>query len=292
MAIAVMNWVLEDAPDLPPHCFGVLMALASKAREDGTAAYPGQEWLAERARKSDRAVRNDLASLEKLGLIRRGDQSVVSHLPADERPVVWDLAVERARDRKHTSGRNSTSAQNGEVQKAQVSEQQKSHRGRKPASARKSATGRKSTSATGRKPASAYTSPHTSTTQPPSEAAAGKPRHTQATLDGSEPAPPLMTITQRSKRITDAYSAAEPMCNWSAVNKIVIRAIKAEKWTDDQIKAGVLRLAEIGQSVTVDSLRNELQPPDNVRQFPDKRYAPGSGSQVPPRDSYTKEDYI
>lgn len=287
-----MNWVLEDAPDLPPHCFGVLMALASKAREDGTAAYPGQEWLAERARKSDRAVRNDLASLEKLGLIRRGDQSVVSHLPADERPVVWDLAVERVRDRKHTSGRNSTSAPNGEVQKAQVSEQQKSHRGRKPASARKSATGRKSTSATGRKPASAYTSPHTSTTQPPSEAAAGKPRHTQATLDGSEPAPPLMTITQRSKRITDAYSAAEPMCNWSAVNKIVIRAIKAEKWTDDQIKAGVLRLAEIGQSVTVDSLRNELQPPDNVRQFPDKRYAPGSGSQVPPRDSYTKEDYI
>lgn len=82
------------------------------------------------------------------------------------------------------------------------------------------------------------------------------------------------------------------MCNWPAVNKIVIRAIKAEKWTDDQIQAGVLRLAEIGQSVTVDSLRNELQPADNVRQFPDKRYAPGSGSQVPPRDSYTKEDYI
>jgi hypothetical protein len=128
--------------------------------------------------------------------------------------------------------------------------------------------------------------------QPPSEAAADKPRHTQATLDGTVEPPSPLTITQRSKRITDAYAAAEPMCKWPAVNNVVIKAIKAERWTDDVILAAVLRLAETKRSVTVDALRFELDPPDNVRPFPDKRYAPGSGSQVPPRDSYTKEDYI
>jgi hypothetical protein len=268
VAIAVMNWVLEDAPDLPPHCFSVLMALASKAREDGTAAYPGQDWLADRARKSDRSVRNDLAALEKLGLIRRGDQSIVSHLPADERPVVWDLAVERVRERKHTSGRKHTAGPKRGAKNASVSDQGEQERDRKPTSARKSTAGRKPTTATGRKPASAYTSPHTSTTQPPTEAAAGKPRHTQDTLDGTQAPPPSMTITQRSKRITDAYAAAEPMCKWPAVNNVVIKAIKAERWTDDVILAAVLRLAEDRRSVTVDTLRYELDPPDNVRRFP------------------------
>jgi hypothetical protein len=121
---------------------------------------------------------------------------------------------------------------------------------------------------------------------------ADAPRHTQAALDGTESSPPSLTITQRSKRITDAYAEVEPMCKWPAVNGVVIKAIKAERWTDDVILAAVLRLAEAKRSVTVDALRFELDPPDNVRQFPDKRFAPGSGSQLPPRDSYTKEDYI
>jgi hypothetical protein len=291
-----MNWVLEDAPDLPPHCFGVLMALASKAREDGTAAYPGQEWLAERARKSDRSVRNDLAALEKAGLIRRGDQAVVSHLPADERPVVWDLAVERVRDRKHTSARKHTSGPKSDAQNAKVSDQQEPRKARKPTTARKPASARKSTSATDRKSASAYTSPHTSTTQHPSDAAAAGPGHTQDTLDGGPPPASPLTVNQRAKRITDAYANAVPMCKWQAVNAIVIRAINAKKWPDDEIRDAMLRLAESRRTVTVNSLGNELQPPeDNVHQFPqnrDSRYAPGSGSQVPPRGSYSKENYI
>lgn len=297
-----MNWVLEDAPDLPPHCFSVLMALASKARENGTAAYPGQDWLADRARKSDRSVRNDLAALEKLGLIRRGDQSIVSHLPADERPVVWDLAVERVRERKHTSGRKHTSARNDEAQTAKAPDQQENKKARKPASARKSTTGRKPTSATDRKPASAYTSLHTSTTQHPSDAAAAKPGHTQDTLDGGPPPLPSLTVNQRAKKITDAYDAAVPMCKWQAVNQIVIRAINAKKWTDSEIETALLALAAKRLTVTVNSLGNELQPhpngqqpPNNVHQLPpnrDSRYTPGSGSYVPPRDSYDKESYI
>jgi hypothetical protein len=77
-----------------------------------------------------------------------------------------------------------------------------------------------------------------------------------------------MTITQRSKRITDAYDAAVPMCKWPAVNQIVIRAIKAERWTDEEILAAMLRLAEARVPVTVNSLSYELDPPNNVREFP------------------------
>lgn len=163
MAISVMNWVLEEAPDLPAHCFGVLMALASKAREDGTAAYAGQQWLAVRTRKTDRSVRADLATLEEAKLIRRGDQSIVAHIPADEQPIVWDLAIERVgglRERKQTSVRKPSSARNGKTDQSdtQGSDQAQQKRERKPTSARNSASARKHTSGGERKQASAYTS--------------------------------------------------------------------------------------------------------------------------------------
>lgn len=171
MAISVMNWVLEEAPDLPPHCFGVLMALASKAREDGTAAYAGQQWLAIRTRKSDRSVRADLATLEEAKLIRRGDQSIVAHIPADEQPVVWDLAIERVgglRERKQASARKSTAARNAKSSQssAKDSDQHEQERERKPASARNSASARNWTSGGERKPASAYTSFDKSSSSP------------------------------------------------------------------------------------------------------------------------------
>jgi hypothetical protein len=68
-----------------------------------------------------------------------------------------------------------------------------------------------------------------------------------------------LTITQRSKRLTDAYAAAEPLCKWPAVNGVVIRAIKSERFSDEEIHAALLRLAAEGRSVTIDSLRTELQ---------------------------------
>lgn len=66
------------------------------------------------------------------------------------------------------------------------------------------------------------------------------------------------TITQRAKRITDSYSTIEPMSKWPAVNAIVIKAIKTERWSDDEIAAALLRLAGEGRPVTVDALRVEL----------------------------------
>ena len=67
-----------------------------------------------------------------------------------------------------------------------------------------------------------------------------------------------LTTTQRSKRLTDAYAEAVPMCKWPAVNGVVISAIKSGKFSDDEIRAALLRLAAENRSVTIDSLRTEL----------------------------------
>lgn len=106
-----MEWVVEAAPDVSTHWLPVLMGLARHADEFGRGAHPSQELLAEYARKSDRAVRNDLTNMNEAGLIRPGDPQIVEYIPPDRRPLVWDLAMERRRvltatDWKPTSGRS------------------------------------------------------------------------------------------------------------------------------------------------------------------------------------------
>ncbi|MFC4006563.1 hypothetical protein ACFOY2_04980 [Nonomuraea purpurea] len=82
-----------------------------------------------------------------------------------------------------------------------------------------------------------------------------------------------LTLTQRSKRITDAYAEAEPMCKWPAINGIVLKALKAEKYADSEVRDALLRLAKEGRSVSVETLRVELQ-----GQPPRNRDAPTGGS--------------
>lgn len=106
MSTEAMIWALEEAPDVPAHCLGTLMGLANHADKQGRGSYAGQKLLGDYARKTDRQARSDLAALLERGLIRRGDQSLVSHIPTDARPIVYDLAMER----KSTSGRKSASA--------------------------------------------------------------------------------------------------------------------------------------------------------------------------------------
>jgi hypothetical protein len=108
------------------------------------------------------------------------------------------------------------------------------------------------------------------TEQLPPEAGADEPR-------------PQMRPTQRSKVITDEYALAEPMCKWPAVNAVVLKAIKAERWSDDQIRDGVLRMAKEGRSVTVDALRYELDgmpPPQGRGSPPGSNFANGSGARA------------
>lgn len=97
MSVEAIVWALNEAPDVPPSCLAVLVGLANHAHSDGRGAHPSQERLAHYARKSARSVRNDLAELQRRGLIRRGDQRHAAFMPVDRRPVVWDLAMERRR---------------------------------------------------------------------------------------------------------------------------------------------------------------------------------------------------
>jgi hypothetical protein len=97
MSVQAITWVLEDAPDLPSHLVGTLLALANHADREGRNAHVGQSLLGWYTRKNRRNARRDVDALLKLGLIREGDQRIVSHIRPDKRPVVYDLAVERNR---------------------------------------------------------------------------------------------------------------------------------------------------------------------------------------------------
>ena len=86
-----MLWAIEDAPVDDHGALLVLIALADRAADDGTAAWPSRDWLAVRARCSARSVQRKLGLLRDLGVIVPGDQELVSHVRPDRRPVVYDL---------------------------------------------------------------------------------------------------------------------------------------------------------------------------------------------------------
>lgn len=49
------------------------------------------------------------------------------------------------------------------------------------------------------------------------------------------------------------------MCRWPAINGIVVLAIKSGKYADDEIRSALLRMASTGQTVSVESLRLEIE---------------------------------
>lgn len=78
----------------------VLVYLADRADDDGTAAYPKIETIVNVTELSERTVRSSLKLLQERGFIRRGDQRFArlgkggrNRLP-QYCQVVWDLAVE------------------------------------------------------------------------------------------------------------------------------------------------------------------------------------------------------
>lgn len=89
-----MKWAVEFAPPMPAQLVATLTGLAYHADTKGRGAFPSLARLAAYTCKSERSVRRDLRDLEDLKLIRQGDQSKASHITADKRPTVYDLAVE------------------------------------------------------------------------------------------------------------------------------------------------------------------------------------------------------
>lgn len=65
------------------------------------------------------------------------------------------------------------------------------------------------------------------------------------------------SLNQRVQRLTRVYAEAEPMCRFPAVMGIVKKAIDAG-YDDESITAALLRLAAEGRSVTIETLRVEL----------------------------------
>ncbi|MCK2200205.1 helix-turn-helix domain-containing protein [Corynebacterium callunae] len=118
MSLKAMIWVLHDAPTKNHTEFAILMALADRAggHSDGDAAYPSQAWIADKAQCSVATVKRHLKELETRGLIKRGDQSIVSDFRVDRRPVVWDLCLDKTRTNSADNGSSnqakSTVAQN------------------------------------------------------------------------------------------------------------------------------------------------------------------------------------
>ena len=78
----------------------VLVYLADRASDDGTAAFPKIETIVNVTELSERTVRSSLRTLQERGFIRRGDQRYarLGRGGRDRLPqycqVVWDLAVE------------------------------------------------------------------------------------------------------------------------------------------------------------------------------------------------------
>ena len=97
MSIKVTSWALNEAPVDQPVQVLILVAMAERCRDDGTESRQSVATIASKARVSVRTVHRELKALETMGVIRRGDQALGSHLPANRRPVVYDLAVEMRR---------------------------------------------------------------------------------------------------------------------------------------------------------------------------------------------------
>jgi hypothetical protein len=88
-----VEWVLYEAPDVPPHLLATLLVVAVHTDTGGKGSYISAAAVAELTRKDERNAKRDLRALEKLGLLKRGNQRAAAHIRPDRRPVVYDLPV-------------------------------------------------------------------------------------------------------------------------------------------------------------------------------------------------------
>lgn len=95
MSLESMIWALHLKPEnlngVHDGAHLTLVLLANYMSPEGRGAWPAVSTMAERRGVSNRTISRHLDQLEEAGLITRGDQSAVRNLPANRRPVVWDL---------------------------------------------------------------------------------------------------------------------------------------------------------------------------------------------------------
>lgn len=97
MSVRATTWALYDvpelAPDLDPTARLVLLVLADQVDHMGQGCWTSNRTIALAVGASVRTVQRRLAELRDAGLIKYGDQRLVSHLRSDRKPTVWDLCL-------------------------------------------------------------------------------------------------------------------------------------------------------------------------------------------------------
>lgn len=71
----------------------VLDRMASFAGKDGKGIYPSLNTLVHRTGASLSSIKRAIARFRELGILKPGDASLAAHLPADNRPRVYDLVL-------------------------------------------------------------------------------------------------------------------------------------------------------------------------------------------------------
>lgn len=95
MSLQALTWVIyEVGADIKYSDFRVLLILADMANQQGNGAYPSRSTIGRLTGYSVRTVSYALKNLESAGLIRRGDQRIVSGL-GGYKPTVWNLNMDR-----------------------------------------------------------------------------------------------------------------------------------------------------------------------------------------------------
>lgn len=127
MSQQAMNWVLYHAPlDLDAVEFRLLTIIADNVDVEGRGFGKSVNKLMElyRAPVSERTVRAKLAHLQELGVLRLGDQRLVSYIPGNRRPKVYDIVMTTDRgaenapleEADHETTPTATTATDGENQ--------------------------------------------------------------------------------------------------------------------------------------------------------------------------------
>lgn len=95
MSLRNAMWAMHEACVEDHLAHRILGFMADKASDDGANFFWSHKKLAEGTKCSVASVKRKLEHLEDLGVIRRGDQSILDDMnwPLDRRPVVWNLLV-------------------------------------------------------------------------------------------------------------------------------------------------------------------------------------------------------
>jgi len=93
MSFDPVLWAMKDAPVADVEEWAVLAAMSESADDDGCNVFKAQGTLAKRVRLDAKTVARRLAEMQARGLIARGDQQAAAYIPADRRPVVYDLMI-------------------------------------------------------------------------------------------------------------------------------------------------------------------------------------------------------